>query len=247
MARALAHAVSSGVPDWPEVQALSLDALALAGDLGDRPAEAKIDWILLLANRFGNEGPRRAIKYGERSLCLRAKLGLKQQVGFTLKDLATAYVACGRLSDACAILPEALNLWRELDNKPMLAEVLGGQAGGTVGFGELDQAIRAAEESYSLSQSIRNRFGLSITGVLCFVVVLRAGPDDYGNPASAGRDRHRRGTRHPRRAVVGSTRRIGVYFRLSGRFRHAVELAERAIAFPSHVVCERLVSKSTAR
>ena len=248
MACALAHAVSSGVPDWPKVQALSLDALTLAGDLGDRPAEAKIDWILLLANRFGNEGPRRAIEYGERSLALARELGLKEQVAFTLKDLATAYVACGRLSDARATLPEALNLWRELDNKPMLAEVLGGQAAEQWISGEMDQAIRAAEESYSLSQIHPQPLWVVDHRVLCFVVVLRTGPDDHGNPASTGRDRHRRGTRRPRRAVVGSTRRIGLYFRLSGRLRARVRISRaRHRVSRSTRVRECLVSKSTAR
>jgi tetratricopeptide (TPR) repeat protein len=232
MACALAHAVSSGVPDWPKVQALSLDALTLAGDLGDRPAEAKIDWILLLANRFGNEGPRRAIEYGERSLALARELGLKEQVAFTLKDLATAYVACGRLSDARATLPEALNLWRELDNKPMLAEVLGGQAAEQWISGEMDQAIRAAEESYSLSQSIRNRFGLSITA--CFVSLSYC---ELGQMTMAIR-RAQEG--------IGIAEELGIrggpwwaalvelasIFGFLGDYGHAFELVERAIVSP---------------
>ena len=71
----------------------------------------------------------------------RARLDLKQQLAFTLKDLAPAYIVCGRLADAGSVLPEALSLWRELDNKPMLAEVLMGQTVQYCGSGELDQAI----------------------------------------------------------------------------------------------------------
>ena len=150
MLRALAYAVGSGVRDFSKAQALSLDALVLADDLGDRPAEAKVYWILLLTNRFGNEGPRKAIEYGERSLALAGELGPKQQLAFTLKDLAVAYVVVGRFPEARAILPEAISLWRELDNKPMLAEILGGQAAQHFSSGELNQAIRAGGESYAL-------------------------------------------------------------------------------------------------
>ncbi len=81
MSRALAYAVGSRVWDLDKAQALALDALALAGDLGDRTAEARIYWILLLVNRFGNEGARKAVEYGERSLALARELGPETAVG----------------------------------------------------------------------------------------------------------------------------------------------------------------------
>ena len=170
---------------------MSLDALALAGDLGDRPAEAKIYWILLLVNRFGNEGPRKAIEYGERSLALARELGLKQQVAFTLKDLGTAYVATGRIFDATACLPEALSLWRELDDKPMLAEALMGAGASYQIAGKLDQAVRVDEESYVLNQSIRNRFGLSITACLISLAYCELGQMTMAIRRARGSDRDR--------------------------------------------------------
>ena len=219
MLRALAYAVGSGVRDFSKAQALSLDALVLADDLGDRPAEAKIYWILLLTNRFGNEGPRKAIEYGERSLALARELGLKQQVAFTLKDLGTAYVASGRIFDATACLPEALSLWRELDDKPMLAEVLMGAGASYQIAGKLDQAVRVDEESYVLNQSIRNRFGLSITACLISLAYCELGQMAMAiqraqEAIAIGEELSVHGGLH-----WGSTRRTGGHVWLSGRFR----------------------------
>jgi len=230
MLRGLAYAVGSRVWNLGKAQALSLDALTLANDLGDRPAEAKIYWILLLISRFGNEGARKAVEYGERSLTLARELGPKQQLAFTLKDLAAAYVVCGRFPEAHAILPEAISLWRELDNKPMLAEVLGGQAAQHFGSGELDQAIRAGEESYALNQSIRNRFGLSITGsFLCLAheelgqmdMAIQRAQEAIGIAGEIGL--------HSGLAWVGLVELASMYGFL-GDFGTAVEYAERAIA-----------------
>jgi len=246
---ALAYAVGSRVWDLGKAQALALDALALADDLSDHPAEAKIYWILLLANRFGNEGARKAVEYGERSLALARALSLKQQLAFTLKDLAVAYVVCGRFPAAQAILPEAISLWRELDNKPMLAEVLGGQSAQSFGWGEFDQAIRAGEESYALNQSIRNRFGLAVTGsFLCFAY------EELGQMAMAiqraqeavgiGAELDLRSG--PNWAVLLE---LASMFGFLGDHARAVEYAERAIAttdpeIPARVELSRAVRAS---
>jgi tetratricopeptide (TPR) repeat protein len=170
------------------------------------------------------------VEYGERSLSLARELGPKEQLAFTLKDLAVVYVICGRFPDAHAILPEAISLWRELDNKPMLAEVLGGQAAQYLASGELDAAVRTGEESYALNQSIRNRFGLSITGSFsCFAY------KELGQMEMA----IRRG-----REAISIAEEVGLRSGLSwvclvelasmygslGDFVRAVECAERAIA-----------------
>ena len=175
MLRALAYAVGSGVWDVRKAQPLALDALALACALGDRAAEARSNWILLLINRFGNEGTAKAIEYGERSLTLARELGLKEQLAFSLQDLTTVYITHGRLLEARAILPETLSLWRELDNQTGLAEVLAQQCVVSWGLAELAEAVRAGEESYSLNQSIRNRYGLASSAVMVSLVYEELG------------------------------------------------------------------------
>jgi tetratricopeptide (TPR) repeat protein len=170
-----AYVVGPGKRDWHTAQTLSAEALALARELADLPAEARIYWNLLLINRFGNEGASKAIEYGEKSLALARKLNLKEQVALTLKDLAVAYVTVGRIEIVRNNLPETLALWRELDNQPMLAEVLGSAVPAHLAAGELEQAIEAGEESLALNQSIGNRYGLIITTSFLWYVYRERG------------------------------------------------------------------------
>ncbi len=69
--------VGLGVRDSAQAQAVSAEALALAQQLDDRQAQARIYWNLLLIHRFDNEGPHKAVEYGERSLALARELNLK--------------------------------------------------------------------------------------------------------------------------------------------------------------------------
>ncbi|HEX7588335.1 MAG TPA: hypothetical protein VF478_08480 [Anaerolineae bacterium] len=167
MAQATAYAIGAGERDTTYAETLSTQALALAGELGDRKAQARIYWNLLLANRFGNQGPHKAVEYGEKSLALARELGLKEQIALSLKDLSVAYAITGRMNLARENTPEIIALWRELNNTPMLAEALGGATQPLYAQGRLAEAVRSGEESIALNQAIGNRYGLSITG--CFL------------------------------------------------------------------------------
>ncbi|MDE3089901.1 MAG: hypothetical protein KGJ80_11025 [Chloroflexota bacterium] len=160
--RATAYAVGGRVRNQQEAQRLSETALALARELGDRAAEARIYWNLLLVNRFRSEGAEKAIEYGEKSLGIARELGLKEQEALALKDLQPAYFTRGRVESMRINAPETLRLWRELDNKPMLSEVLAGASGMHLIMGQMEQAVRTGEESYAISESIGNRWGLCV-------------------------------------------------------------------------------------
>jgi predicted ATPase len=230
MLRALAYSVGSGVRDLRKAQALALDALALAGATGDRAAEARIDWILLLVNRFGSEGVGKAIEYGERSLALARELGLKEQLAFTLLDLTTAYLMHGRILDARRFLPESLGLWRELDNQTALAEVIAQQGVISLGLAELGEAIRAGEESNSLNRSIRSRYGLSIGAAMVSLPYEELGQMQMAiqraqEAVSVGEEV---GLRQP--PNWGALVELASMFAFLGDSARAVEYAERAIA-----------------
>lgn len=176
MLQTTAHAVGTGgVRDLSKAQEISAQALALAEELDDRKAQARIYWNLLLINRFGNEGPAKAVEYGEKSLALARELGLTEQIALTLKDLGVAYVVTGRWKTAKANLAENLALWRQLNNTPLLSEVIIGASAYAFAEGKLDEAIRLGEEAYSLNQSIGNRHGLSIGGSFLWYVYRERG------------------------------------------------------------------------
>ena len=110
---------------------LAEQALALARELGDRAAEARIMWNLLLL--YGSRGElRQAIEYGEQSLALARELNAKpdaprevrEQLAFTLNDLGRLFGPAGDSARSLKMLGEASSLWRELGNLPMLTDRL---------------------------------------------------------------------------------------------------------------------------
>jgi tetratricopeptide (TPR) repeat protein len=132
--------------DPAQGQTLAERTLALARELGDRAAEARVLWNLLLLHYFTGRA-REAVPYGEQSLTIARSLHLEEQLAFTLHNLSMAYVSVGQLEQARAARAEALELWRRLDNLNMLAENLYLSGDECYRIGEYDQAIAFCEEA----------------------------------------------------------------------------------------------------
>lgn len=158
--RATVYVVGGPVTDFAKAHALAAEALVMAQELGDKQAEAKAYWNLMLANRFANEGVRRAIEYGERSAAIGRQAGLTEQLAFSLHDLALAYHATRNYERSLAASEEAVPLWRALDNLPLLADALSTMGGVYLALGDLGQASRLGEEAYVQNHSIGNAYGL---------------------------------------------------------------------------------------
>jgi tetratricopeptide (TPR) repeat protein len=153
----------------PEMgEPLAQRALLLARDLSDRVAESKIQWILLNLYRFTDRFDQ-ARQAGEESLAIARQLDLREQMAFTLNDLPHVYLSIGEPSLCGQALQEAIRLWRELGNLPMLADSLSSTAFSDSFFGHYDQLVAYADEAYRISQSIGNLWGqtysLSTVGV----------------------------------------------------------------------------------
>ena len=136
-------------------QALAERALALARELGDQAAEARLEWVLLIAHWITGDVAA-ALAHGERSLALARALNLREQLAYTLQDIHRSRWLAGDGVGAKAALEEARQLWRELNNLPLLADNLASAADLLAKLGEYDQALEFAHESWLLSQSIGN-------------------------------------------------------------------------------------------
>ncbi len=166
MARATVHSTPTPAHDPALGEQLSQRTLALARDLGDRQAEAKSLWNLVLVHTFDGE-VQQAIAYGERSLAIAREMGLREQLAFTLNDLSSSYAFDGRLERALTTLQEASDLWREMRNLPMLADSRSTAALYLFYAGRLQEAMAAAEEGLRISRSIQNLWGQAFgTGML---------------------------------------------------------------------------------
>lgn len=154
--------VSSPVHDPKMGREISEQALVLARELNDRPAEAKILWNLMHA--YGYESQlEQAIKYGERALDLVRDLNDNRQLGLTLSDLSGWYWVAGEIDKAKELSGEAAVIWRESDNLPMLADILSQSSYTSMSAGDYDEAIALSEESWQISQSINNQWNLAFS------------------------------------------------------------------------------------
>jgi tetratricopeptide (TPR) repeat protein len=161
LARATLHVTPTRVSDSNIGRAILDEALLIARQLADRPAEAKILWNFLLLNAFSPGSAEQAIGYGEASLAIARELDLREQLAYTLNDLAYPYMNVGRYQQANAALSESRGLWRELGNLPMLADNLIATATRLVLAGDLNPALVLLDEAYQVSRSIGNHWGES--------------------------------------------------------------------------------------
>ena len=162
---------------------LSQRGLALARELGDGAAEAKILWNLLLLYRFSNR-VLEAREAGERSLALARQLDLREQLAFTLNDLYYVYLRTGQTSEALAGALEARRLWRELGNRAMLADNLSVTILISVMAGKREAAIADAQEAFAISRSIENAWGMSFSQMCLGMAYWTHGEFDKGIAAA---------------------------------------------------------------
>jgi predicted ATPase/class 3 adenylate cyclase len=160
MARFTLHAIVSPTRDPQRAEAILEQALALAIEMADEAAEAKILWNSLNLYRHTNRLGE-AINCGERSLTLALKLNLQEQTAYTLNDLAHCYEETGHFDKAKKLYREAAVYWKQLNNRPMLADNLSSMVYLLRFAGEYEEALAASGEAYDICQSIGNIRGQS--------------------------------------------------------------------------------------
>lgn len=160
MMRANIHATGTSVFDPMKAHQFAGQALELARELGDRAAESKALWNLLVMNRYAGKYDE-AIRYGEAALALSRELDLQEQMAFILTDLGAVYMSLGQLALARTLLEEARPLWRTFDNKPMLADNLMLSGVHALVSGNFEQTDLFTAEGAQVSRQIGNAMGLS--------------------------------------------------------------------------------------
>ena len=131
-------------------------ALELARELNDQAAEAAALGGLMFAALYGGEENRNTLAYGEASLSLARKLGLKEQMGSVLVHLCWPYVAQKQLGAALEANREAEAVWRELGNLPKLAETYEMRQFLYLLANELEEQLATSSELHRLGRSTGN-------------------------------------------------------------------------------------------
>ena len=161
MALTTLYATPTPVFDAEAGRKLYERTIALARELGDRSAESKALWNLMVLNTYSGGDPVEAVDAGERSLAIARELDAKEQIAFTLNDLWRPYAAVSDLRASRACLDEARPLWREMGNLPMLCENLSGTSALLGLTGENDEALALCDEAYAIAGEIGNPWGQS--------------------------------------------------------------------------------------
>jgi tetratricopeptide (TPR) repeat protein len=152
--RATLRAVFGPMFDPAASVSLSHQALALAEQLHDRAARARILWNMMRATSYDDVDGGLAI--GEQALTLARQAGDTRQLAFTLHDLHYTFRAAGQFDRALDVLAEARALFRQLGDQHMLADNLNQTAMLLLPMGELDQVVTLTEEADTVSVGSRN-------------------------------------------------------------------------------------------
>ncbi len=180
LSRSILHVTFTPAYDPELGSRLAEQALALAREAGDRPAEARALWNLELLSSFGKPAPGQAIAYGEEGLSLARRLNLRELMAFILNDLFYPYLGERNTSEAEKTKSEALVLWQELGNQPMIADVLSSSVLLYFLRGAFDESLAMSAQSLELAQKIGNLWGQSYALIyVCYVHW------DRGDPSTA--------------------------------------------------------------
>jgi tetratricopeptide (TPR) repeat protein len=175
MAMALLYGTPSPLFDPDVGRRLSEDNAATARRLGDRAAEARALWNIVVSNIYGNGDDERAVEAGEASLAIARELGVREQIAFTLEDVKRADMSRGDFPTAWERLSEARGIWEELGNVPMLGENLTASSLMRLFRGEHATAMEEARRAFAISEKIDNRWGASYALVAVYRIELDLG------------------------------------------------------------------------
>jgi transcriptional regulator with XRE-family HTH domain/tetratricopeptide (TPR) repeat protein len=152
------RATANLLSDYPLAEKLAQQGLSLALELGDKAAEARIQWTLLNVYllTYRNE---LALAAGERSMALAQELGWREGMAQVANDLVYVYTVAGDFSKTLEMAQIATALWRELGNQPMLTDSLSSYSLTLAKIGEFDAALGIAEESLGIGRLLKNLWG----------------------------------------------------------------------------------------
>lgn len=230
VARATLYDTFTSVRDPQEAYKLAMHALELSRSLGDPKTEARILWNLELHFVYGDSNPQRALEYAEQALALARQFGLKEQMAYVLNDMFYSTMLIHPVSHLQPLVAEAQQLWRELDNRPMLADAITNAVLVDVLNGDLRTALTHAEEAIGIGQMIGSSWAESYALMGIGDIYWR-----LGQPAQAI---------HTDRRAIELSEQVGflapqtltradlawVYGEL-GALDRAIELAKQAVTF----------------
>lgn len=147
----------SRVSDPQAGEKLARHCLELAERAGDREAEARAHWSLLLAGIYQGRVSESIVE-GEKALGLVEGLGLDELKAFILNDLSSPYLIEGKIQQATELLESAIEIWQAHDNLPMLVDSMSNLTSSLVYLGQMDRALENSSRARRVADQIGNRW-----------------------------------------------------------------------------------------
>src|SRR5690349_7728463 len=151
-----------------------IQALEISSEIGDRAAQARLNWNLML-NYLFSKRLGQALRHGELALAAARDLDNRELLAFVLNDLCRVYTCLGKFEKAYAVVREARDLWRVLDNQPMFVDSLGSEAEARFNAGDYDNALMRSTEALHMSEKIGNLWGQAYNRMLIGFVKIDRG------------------------------------------------------------------------
>jgi class 3 adenylate cyclase/tetratricopeptide (TPR) repeat protein len=168
--------------DLDRARIVSGEALALAKDLGDQIAEAKVFWNHLLIDRVSSGGTEQTIAYGRQAAEIARLVKELDLLATILNDLATIYIGIGDLVAGQEALEEAEKILIKLNNPSMLGNTYNFLGMLNRASGQFDRSIAYLREGKVVTEilgGIRNFPFMTIN--LC-IPLLKQGHFDSALP-----------------------------------------------------------------
>ena len=174
MAKAPIYSTFTPLHDSSLSEQLLIQALEISREIGDRAAQARISWNLML-NYLFSKRPDQALEHGQVALSLARASGDREQLAYVLNDLCRLYTCRGEFAQAHVVIEEARGLWRELDNQVMLGDSFGSEAESYFNAGEFDRSFERSQQALQITEKIENLWGQSYDRMLMSSVLLEKG------------------------------------------------------------------------
>ena len=227
MAKATIYSTYTHLHDPAMGEQSLIQALELSREIGDRAAQAKLNWNLMVAYLFSSRLPQ-SLEHGEHALALARESSDRESLAFVLNDLCRVYVCLGKFEQAHAVVQEARELWRSLDNQAMLADSFGSEAEAYFNEGDHAKGLEQASQGLRISEKIDNLWGKAYNRMLISFMYLDLG--EIGRAIQLSNEAISEGDRGGLIASSTSQRaELGWFFGYYGAIEKGFELAELAL------------------
>ncbi len=174
MAKATLYSTFTNVHNSELSEKTLIQALAVSQEMGDTTVQARLNWNLMLTFLFSKRLDQ-SLQYGEAALELARKGGNSEYLAFVLNDLCRLYTCRGEFERAHAVIREARELWKLLDNRVMLADSLGSESETFFNEGEYAQAVAHCLQALKITEEINNLWGQAYDQMLIAFAHFQSG------------------------------------------------------------------------